>query len=202
MAQLCARRRASKQKKDDSRETKVLVNATRTYSPIFENQYSNLHVLQCMICSVEVERYKKVIPPVDDISAVLSRALRKPASSLPNVHCRWTFGARLTITTFLVMQEKCPVMLTYPLGVVIVEDQLTWGYVRQTVLLQGKLPGDWCGRFRGRLLLISRSFRFLARLKTFSGGLLKILLFVLSSRTIRKFLEMISQPQGYWGERW
>ena len=100
------------------------------------------------------------------------------------------------------MQKKCPVMLTYPLGVVIVDDELTWGHVRQTVLLQGKVPGEWCGRFRGRLLLISRSFRFLARLKTFSGGLLKILLVVLSSRRIRKFLEIISRPQGYWGGRW
>ena len=100
------------------------------------------------------------------------------------------------------MQKKCAVMLTYPLGVVIVDDELTWGHVRQTVLLQGKVPGEWCGRFRGRLLLISRSFRFLARLKTFSGGLLKILLVVVSSRRIRKFLEMISRPQGYWGGRW
>ena len=63
--------------------------------------------------------------------------------------------------------------------------------MRQTVLLQGKVPGDWCGRFRGRLFLTSRSFRFLARLKAFSGGLLKILLVLLSSRRIRKFLEII-----------
>ena len=33
------------------------------------------------------------------------------------------------------------------------DDELTWGHVRQTVLLQGKVPGDWCGRFRGRLFL-------------------------------------------------
>ena len=51
-----------------------------------------------MICLVEVGRYRKVIiPPVDDISAVLSKVVRQPASSLPNVHCRWTFGARQTI---------------------------------------------------------------------------------------------------------
>ena len=99
---------------------------------------------------------------------------------------------------------KCPVMLTCPLGVVIVDDELTWGHVRQTVLLQGKVPGDWwlIGRFRGRLLLTSRSFRFLARLKTFSGSLLKILLVVLSLRRIRKLFEMISRPQGYWGGMW
>ena len=89
------------------------------------------------------------------------------------------------------IQEKCAVMLTCPLGVVIVDDELKLEHVRQTVLLQGKVPGDWCGRFRGRLLLTIRSFRFLARLKAFSGGLLKILLVVLSSRRIRKFLEMI-----------
>ena len=71
------------------------------------------------------------------------------------------------------------------------DDELTWGHVRQTVLLQGKVPGDWCGRFRGRLFLTSRSFRFLARLQAFSGGLLKILLVLLSSRRIRKFLEII-----------
>ena len=76
-------------------------------------------------------------------------------------------------------------MLACPLGVVIVDDELIWGHVRQTVLFQGKVPGD------ARLLLISRSSRVLARLKAFSGGLLKILLVVMSSRRIWKFLEMI-----------
>ena len=38
------------------------------------------------------------------------------------------------------MQVKCPVILTCPLGVVIVADELIWGHVRQTVLLQGKVP--------------------------------------------------------------
>ena len=71
------------------------------------------------------------------------------------------------------------------------DDELTWGHVRQTVLLQGKVPGDWCGRFWGRLFLTNRSFRFLARLKAFNGGLLKILLVLLSSERIRKFLEII-----------
>ena len=33
--------------------------------------------------------------------------------------------------------------LTCPLGVVIEEDRLTWGHVRQTVKLQGKVPGGW-----------------------------------------------------------
>lgn len=50
-----------------------------------------------MICLVEVGRYRKLILPVDDISAVLSKAVRQLASSLLNVHCRWTFGARQTI---------------------------------------------------------------------------------------------------------
>ena len=50
-----------------------------------------------MICLVEVGRYRKLILPVDDISAVLSKAVRQPAFSLLNVHCRWTFGARQTI---------------------------------------------------------------------------------------------------------
>ena len=104
------------------------------------------------------------------------------------------------------MQKKCAVMLTYPLGVVIVDDELTWGHVRQTVLLQGKVPGEWCGSFRGRLLLISRSFRFLARLKTFSGGLLRWLDIVFQSQylpslsvnyvAINKNLEKLT-PQLY-----
>ena len=94
------------------------------------------------------------------------------------------------------MQEKCSVMLTCRFGVVIVDDEFTWGHVRQTVLLQGKVPGDCCGRFRGRLLLTSRSFRFLARLKAFSGGLLKIFLVMLSSQMIWKFLEMV-----FWATR-
>ena len=40
------------------------------------------------------------------------------------------------------MQEKFPVMLTCPLSVVIVDDELTWGHVRQTVPLQEKVPVD------------------------------------------------------------
>ena len=62
-------------------------------------------------------------------------------------------------------RKKCPVMLACPLGVVIVDDELIWGHVLQTVLLQGKVPGDWSGRFRATLLLTSRSSRVLARLK-------------------------------------
>ena len=50
-----------------------------------------------MFALVEVGSYRKVIPSVDDISAVLSKAVRQPASSLPNVHCRWTFDAKQTI---------------------------------------------------------------------------------------------------------
>ena len=50
-----------------------------------------------MIWLVEVGRYRKVIPPVDDISAVFSKTVRQPASSLPDVHYRWTLGARQAI---------------------------------------------------------------------------------------------------------
>ena len=50
-----------------------------------------------MIGLVEVGRYSNVIPPADDISAVLSKAVRRPASSLPNAHCHWAFGARQTV---------------------------------------------------------------------------------------------------------
>ena len=144
-----------------------------------------------MIWLVEVGRYRKVIPPVDDISAVFSKTVRQPASSLPNVHYRWTLGARQTINHVFSDAGKMSRDVTCPLGVSIVDDELTRGHVRQTVLLQGKVPGDWCGRFRGRLFLTSRSFRFLARLKAFSGGLLKILLVLLSSRRTRKFLEIM-----------
>ena len=47
-----------------------------------------------MIWLVEVGRYRKVIPPVDDISVVFSKTVRQPASRLPNVHYRWTLVAR------------------------------------------------------------------------------------------------------------
>ena len=50
-----------------------------------------------MIGLVEVGRYGKVIPPVYDISAVLSKAVHQPVPSLPNVHCRRTFGAQQKI---------------------------------------------------------------------------------------------------------
>ena len=87
-----------------------------------------------MIGLVEVSRYRKVIPSNNDISAVLSKVVRL------NVHCRQTFVARQT--TFSVMQEKCPVMLTCPLGVVIVDDELTWGHAQQTVqCYKGKYLG-------------------------------------------------------------
>ena len=78
-------------------------------------------------------------------------------------------------------------------------DRLTWGHVRQTVLLQGKVPGGWFEGFWGKLLLTSKSFRFFARLKAFSGGLLKILVVVLSSWRIRKFLEMILTATRFLG---
>ena len=61
-----------------------------------------------------------------------------------------------------------------PFGVVIVHDELTWGHVQQTVLLQGKVLGGCCGRFRDRLLLTSRSFRILARLKAFSDYIFSV----------------------------
>ena len=67
------------------------------------------------------------------------------------------------------------------------------------VLLQGKVPVDWLGRLGGRLLLTSRSFRFLARLKAFSGGLPKIFLVVLLSRRILNFLEMILLASWFMG---
>ena len=51
----------------------------------------------CMIWSVEVGRYRKVIPPVDDISAVFSKMVCQPASSVLNVHYRRTLGARQAI---------------------------------------------------------------------------------------------------------
>ena len=97
------------------------------------------------------------------------------------------------------MQVKCPVILTCPLGVVIIADDLIWGHVRQTVLLQGKVSVGWFGRFRGRLLLTNRSFRFLACLKAFSDGFLRILLVMMSSCRILKFLEMILQGSRFMG---
>ena len=52
---------------------------------------------------------------------------------------------------------------------------------------------------KSRLLLTNRSFRFLVRLKAFGSGLLKILLVVLSSRRIRKFVEMILPASRFMG---
>ena len=72
-------------------------------------------------------------------------------------------------------------MLTCPLGVTIVLDELTWGHVRQTVLLRRHVTVGWFGGSYGRLLLTNKSFSFLARLKAVNGGFLKILLVVLSS---------------------
>ena len=73
------------------------------------------------------------------------------------------------------------------------------GHVRQTDLLPGKVPGGWFEGFWGRLLLTSKSFRFFARLKAFSGGLLKILAVVLSSWRIRKFLKMMLTATRFLG---
>ena len=120
-----------------------------------------------MIWLVDVGRYKKVIPSVDDISVVFSKTVCQPASSLPNVHYQWTLGARQATNHLFSDAGKMSRDVNMPLGVVIVDDELTLGHVRRTVLLQGKVPGDWCGRFPGRLFLSSRSFRFLARLKAF-----------------------------------
>ena len=94
-------------------------------------------------------------------------------------------------TTLSVMQEKCFRDVSMPFGCCNCGWWIDIGHVQQTVPLQGKVPGDWSGRFHASLLLNSRSFRFLASLKAFRGGLLKILLVVLSSRRIWKFLEMI-----------
>ena len=60
---------------------------------------------QWMIGLVEVSRYRKVIPPVYDISAVLSKVVHQPVPSLPNVHCRRTFGAQQEIN--YVVRDRC-----------------------------------------------------------------------------------------------
>ena len=59
-------------------------------------------------------------------------------------------------TKCYVMQEKWPVMLTCRFGVVIVDDEFTWGHVRQTVLLQGKVPGDRLARNVHRQFILKR----------------------------------------------
>lgn len=86
----------------NSRDTKVLIEVTWTHRSISENQkhilllavslfgqaclrYRKLHELQCVIGLVEVVMYRKVISPVDDISAVFSETVRQLASSLSNV---------------------------------------------------------------------------------------------------------------------
>ena len=86
----------------NSRDTKVLIEVTWTHRSITENQkhilllavslfgqaclrYGKHHVLQCVIGLVEVIMYRKVISPVDDISAVFSETVRQLESSLSNV---------------------------------------------------------------------------------------------------------------------
>ena len=53
-------------------------------------------------------------------------------------------------------------------------------YDKRSCLIQEKVPVGWLGRFRGRLLLTNRSFRFLARLQkpSISGGFSKIAVIV------------------------
>ena len=53
--------------------------------------------------------------------------------------------------------------------------------------------------YKSRLLLTNRYFRFLVRLKALGSGLSKILLVVLSSRRIRKFVEMILLASRFMG---
>ena len=135
---------------------------------------------------------------------VTARASKKRSANLRPVSTMYADGGHLLhdrqLTTLSVMQEKMNSDVSMPsLGVVIVDDELIWGHVQRTVLLQGKVPGDWSGRFGARLLLTSRSFIVLARVKAFSGGLLKILLVVLSSRRTWKFLEMIFTATRFLG---
>ena len=145
-----------------------------------------------MIGLAEVGGNRKVISPVDDISTVLSKTLIKRSANLRSMY---TVDRHLVHdrqwTTLSVMQEKCFRDVSMPFGCCNCGWWIDMGHVQQTVPLQGKVPGDWSRRFRASLLLTSRSFRFLASLKAFRGGLLKILLVVLSSRRIWKFLEMI-----------
>ena len=86
----------------------ILIKATRRHSSVSENeplllllavilvgqaclQYCNLHVLHCVVGSVEVSGDRKVISPVDYISTVFSEPVRQPASTLSDVDCRWIF---------------------------------------------------------------------------------------------------------------
>ena len=93
-----------------------------------------LHVLQCMTWLVEVGRYRKVIPPVDDISTVFSKTVRQPASSLPNVHYRWTLGARQAINHVFSDAGKMSRDVNIPFRRFNCRWWVKWGHVRQTVL--------------------------------------------------------------------
>ena len=109
-----ALRRASKPKKKegrggDSRETKVLVKASRAYSPIFEYQphlllltvflvgqacpqYRNLYVLLCMIWLVEVGRYRgRSFLPL----TISLRCSRKRSANLRPVSPMYTIDGHL-----------------------------------------------------------------------------------------------------------
>ena len=63
--------------------------------------YLNINLISCFLryswLARPAGRYREVIPPVDDISAVFLKTVSQAASSLPNVHYRWTLGARQAI---------------------------------------------------------------------------------------------------------
>ena len=81
-------------------------------------------------------------------------------------------------------------MLACPLGVVIVDDELIWRHVRQTVLLQGKVPGDWCGRFRGRLFLTIKQKNKGNITKPCFLTLIRITMVLLSSAILVRYMKV------------
>ena len=117
-----------------------------------------------------MHRYRKsFLPLMTSLRCSLKPSANLRPVSLINVHCRWTFVARHTVKYIARNVGKMSGDVNMPFGClagVIVDDEWTWGHVRQTVLLQGKIPGDWSESFRGRLLLTSRSFSFLAHPKS------------------------------------
>ena len=122
-------------KVSNSGETKVVVKATRSHSSMSENQthlllltvfmvgqaclqYCNLDALQCVIGLVEVSRYRSFLPLITCLRCSLKRSANlRPVSPMQTVDEHLMHVKQST--TLSVMQEKCPLMLTCPLVVVL-----------------------------------------------------------------------------------
>ena len=158
-----------------------------------------------MIWLVDVGRYKKVIPSVDDISVVFSKTVCQPASSLPNVHYRWRLGARQAINHLFSDAGKMSRDVNMPFGCC----NCGWWH------------GDMCGKrscYKGKYLVIGVEglevgcFWWLADPSdSWHAGKSSVVVYYFIIYFIclsccpregsRNSLRLFSRQQGYWGGR-